>query len=315
VTDTPHPRRGRGRRRRWSGAGWGGSRRLIAKPPIAAPQAGERPRYSGADGVTLHLPLAERRVLSSSWPACAPPHGPCWPRLAAGQAGRRGAGTSPAGRATHHRCGCSSSRCTWAVPPGWLCRFAPRIAGSFPRRERTRPMARGQPPRRPTDPDLRTASVPGRRRIERARNGPRRHTSGRRLNEARQARAGGGEDTPRVRGRDEPGPWQPRWDARSAGGFEELPSHSVVELDYGGLVHLLDDDSLRADQSVAEVSAEISASGRPETRHTWRRVYQAAPQQVQALEYSSRQLTIRGRLARFPPVATIRMSLAHAADA
>jgi hypothetical protein len=33
-----------------------------------------------------------------------------------------------------------------------------------------------------------------------------------------------------------------------------------VELDYGGLVHLLDDDSLRGDQSVAEVSAAISAS-------------------------------------------------------
>ena len=42
--------------------------------------------------------------------------------------------------------------------------------------------------------------------------------------------------------------------------LEEFHPHSVVELDYGGLVHLLDDDSLRADQSVAEVSAAISAS-------------------------------------------------------
>ena len=42
--------------------------------------------------------------------------------------------------------------------------------------------------------------------------------------------------------------------------LEEFHPHSLVELDYGGLVHLLDDDSLRADQSVAEVSAAISAS-------------------------------------------------------
>ena len=41
--------------------------------------------------------------------------------------------------------------------------------------------------------------------------------------------------------------------------LEEFHPQSVVELDYGGLVHLLDDDSLRADQSVAEVSAAISA--------------------------------------------------------
>ena len=42
--------------------------------------------------------------------------------------------------------------------------------------------------------------------------------------------------------------------------LEEFHPHSLVELDYGGLVHLLDDDSLRADQSVAEVAAAISAS-------------------------------------------------------
>jgi len=41
--------------------------------------------------------------------------------------------------------------------------------------------------------------------------------------------------------------------------LEEFHPHSVVELDYGGLVQLLDDDALRADQSVAEVSAAVSA--------------------------------------------------------
>ena len=41
--------------------------------------------------------------------------------------------------------------------------------------------------------------------------------------------------------------------------LEEFHQHSLVELDYGGLVHLLDDGALCSDQSVAEVSASISA--------------------------------------------------------
>lgn len=41
--------------------------------------------------------------------------------------------------------------------------------------------------------------------------------------------------------------------------LEEFHPRSLVELDYGGLVHLLDDGALCADQSVAEVSASIGA--------------------------------------------------------
>lgn len=40
--------------------------------------------------------------------------------------------------------------------------------------------------------------------------------------------------------------------------LEEFHPHALVELDYGGLVHLLDDESLQADQSVAEVAAAIT---------------------------------------------------------
>ncbi|MQA87906.1 MAG: hypothetical protein GEV03_25595 [Streptosporangiales bacterium] len=40
--------------------------------------------------------------------------------------------------------------------------------------------------------------------------------------------------------------------------LEEFHPRSLVELDYGGLVHLLDDAALRADQSVAEVGAVLS---------------------------------------------------------
>jgi hypothetical protein len=39
--------------------------------------------------------------------------------------------------------------------------------------------------------------------------------------------------------------------------IEEFHPHSLVELDYGGLVHLLDDESLSADTSVADVSESL----------------------------------------------------------
>ncbi|HYZ57066.1 MAG TPA: hypothetical protein VE733_26685 [Streptosporangiaceae bacterium] len=46
--------------------------------------------------------------------------------------------------------------------------------------------------------------------------------------------------------------------------LEEFHPQSVVELDYGGLVNLLDDDALRSDQSVAEISAAISGLSQDE---------------------------------------------------
>lgn len=41
--------------------------------------------------------------------------------------------------------------------------------------------------------------------------------------------------------------------------LEEFHPHALVELDYGGLVFLLDDDQLRGDQSVAEVASGLAA--------------------------------------------------------
>jgi hypothetical protein len=46
--------------------------------------------------------------------------------------------------------------------------------------------------------------------------------------------------------------------------LEEFHPQGLVELDYGGLVHLLDDKALRADQSVAEASAAMGALARGE---------------------------------------------------
>jgi hypothetical protein len=51
--------------------------------------------------------------------------------------------------------------------------------------------------------------------------------------------------------------------------LEEFHPHSLVELDYGGLVHLLDDETLSADTSVAEITealerlsnGDVAASG------------------------------------------------------
>lgn len=46
--------------------------------------------------------------------------------------------------------------------------------------------------------------------------------------------------------------------------LEEFHPHSLVELDYGGLVHLVSDDALSADQSVAEIRAAIDGAARDE---------------------------------------------------
>jgi hypothetical protein len=71
--------------------------------------------------------------------------------------------------------------------------------------------------------------------------------------------------------------------------LEEFHPHALVELDYGGLVHLLDDTALCADQSVAEVSATVSAVSAGEIEfatamcHRFTRRWQA----LEALEQAS----------------------------
>lgn len=48
--------------------------------------------------------------------------------------------------------------------------------------------------------------------------------------------------------------------------LEEFHPHSLVELDYGGLVQLLDDRSLREDSSVADIAAALAALSRGDLR-------------------------------------------------
>lgn len=40
--------------------------------------------------------------------------------------------------------------------------------------------------------------------------------------------------------------------------LEEFHPHSLVELDYGGIVHLMNDEKLQSDQSVAELAAALT---------------------------------------------------------
>ena len=234
--------------------------RLIATPAIAAPRRESGHAYvRWADGVTYICPWQTRlrswlelaRLRSTARPLMAA-------AFAAGQADEALRDFACwQGQASSLRVFIQS--CTWAVPPGWFVPFAPEerrlVLGGVSD-------ADGQGPA--TAAATRTllyatAMSQARRRIARALNALRR-TSGDALTSP-PGSAGGGGDAGESGGRDGLGPWQATVEIAQIGRWlEEFHPHSVVELDYGGLVHLLDDDSLRADQSVAEVSAAISAS-------------------------------------------------------
>jgi hypothetical protein len=233
--------------------------RLIATPPIAAPRGESGQAYvRWADGVTYICPWQTRlrswlelaRLRSTDRPLLAS-------AFAAGQADEALRDFACwQGQASSLRVFIQS--CTWAVPPGWFVPFAPE--------ERWLVLGRaddGEDRALPAAAATRTliyatAMSQARRRIARALNALRR-TSGDALTSP--SGAGGGGDAGESSSGDGLGPWSATVEIAQIGRWlEEFHPHSVVELDYGGLVHLLDDDSLRADQSVAEVSAAISAS-------------------------------------------------------
>jgi hypothetical protein len=149
--------------------------------------------------------------------------------------------------------------CTWAVPPGWFVPFAPEerwlVLGGASEADVAGPATAAAT----RTLIYATAMSQARRRIARALNALRR-TSGDALTSPPGAPGGRGDASEPGR-RDDLGPWQATVEIAQIGRWlEEFHPHSVVELDYGGLVHLLDDESLRSDQSAAEVSAAISAS-------------------------------------------------------
>jgi hypothetical protein len=238
--------------------------RLIATPPVAAPaEESEHAYVRWADGVTYVCPWQTRL---RSWLGLTRPPATARPLLdTAFAAGQAEAALRDFAR---WQAQAASLRvfiqaCTWSVPTAWFVPFAPEerwlvLGGTGD------PEARGAATASATRTLIyATAMSQARRRVARALN-------------AVQGAGGDALTGPRSRparrdlGRNAAGlvgSWPAGAEIAQVGRWlEEFHPHSVVELDYGGLVHLLDDEALRADQSVAEVSAAIGASreGRPD---------------------------------------------------
>jgi hypothetical protein len=218
-------------------------RRLIAPPPLPAPECESGDAYvRWSDGVIYVCPWQTRL---RSWLALA--------RLRA---------TAPALARAAFPGGCAETAVhdfahwqsrdpslrvyiqasTWSVPFAW---FAPFVADE-------RWLVLGTPDEpgdggRATVSGTRTlvyatAMAVARQRVGRALGVIRRV-------EDRQSRRGlGGGSLAVAAGLDELGSW-----------LKEFHPEALLELDYGGLVHLFDDGALCADQSVAEAGAAISA--------------------------------------------------------
>jgi hypothetical protein len=229
-------------------------RRIIALPPIVAPARESDHAYvRWADGTTYICPWQTRL---RSWLALgrlrATARPPLADAFAPGQAARAADDFS-----RWERKGMASrvyiQTSTWSVPPTWFVPFAPTerwlVLGTSGERETSRPATASAT----RTLIYATTMAQARRRVARALATVRRVPGA-----ALGARIPGGEpdqtapataDLERASvALEEIGRW-----------LEEFHPHSVVELDYGGLVQLLDDDALRADQSVAEVSAAVSA--------------------------------------------------------
>ena len=229
-------------------------RRIIALPPIVAPPRESEDAYvRWADEVTYVCPwqtrlrswLALGRLRATTGPPLADAFAPDEADRAAEDFARWD------GKEVAPRVYIQSS--TWSVPPTWFVPFAPAerwlVLGTTGDRESSRPATASAT----RTLIYATTMAQARRRAARA------LATFRRVPGTAQAlRTPGAEASncpPTAAGLlragvalEEIGRW-----------LEEFHPHSLVELDYGGLVQLLDDDALRADQSVAEVSAAVSA--------------------------------------------------------
>ncbi len=229
-------------------------RRIIAVPPIVAPAKESDHAYvRWADGITYVCPWQTRL---RSWLALgrlrATTRPPLADAFAPGQADRAAEEFSRwEGKEVASRVYIQSS--TWSVPPTWFVPFAPAerwlVLGTTGDIQSTRPATASAT----RTLIYATTMAQARRRVARALG------TVRRIPGTAQARRAPGarpeHDAPPTAALvrvsvalEEIGRW-----------LEEFHPHALVELDYGGLVQLLDDDALRADQSVAEVSAAVSA--------------------------------------------------------
>jgi hypothetical protein len=224
-------------------------RRIIALPPIVAPARESNHAYvRWADGTTYVCPWQTRL---RSWLAlgrlratAAPPLADAFVPDQADRAAEDFARWERKEQAS--RVYIQSS--TWSVPPTWFVPFAPTerwlVLGTASDRESGRPATASAT----RTLIYATTMAQARRRVARALATVRR-VPGTALGADPDDGTLGPADLVRATvALEEIGRW-----------LEEFHPHSLVELDYGGLVQLLDDDALRADQSVAEVSATVSA--------------------------------------------------------
>ncbi|HEY2550868.1 MAG TPA: hypothetical protein VGI64_09855 [Streptosporangiaceae bacterium] len=134
--------------------------------------------------------------------------------------------------------------CTWTVPRAWFVPFAP--AERWLVTGKGRDCGRGHATAAAARALLyATAMAQAQRRVARGLAALRRSGAGQ--NPGHRESAGTGVVVARAE-LEEIGRW-----------LEGFHPRSLVELDYGGLVQLIDDEALRADQSVAEVAAALSA--------------------------------------------------------
>jgi hypothetical protein len=220
--------------------------RLIALPPVAAPACETEHAYvRWADGVTYICPWQTRL---RSWLALTRLRATSAPLLAAAFAPGEVARASRdfarwQGRVSSLRVFVQA--CTWSVPAVWFAPFAPeeRWLVLGPAAE---PEGRGPATASATRTLIYATAMPqARRRVTHA------------LAAVRRAQAAGLTGQPDS---SEPTSAPAYSELVEIGRWlEEFHPHSLVELDYGGLVHLLNDAALRADHSVAEVSAAIRA--------------------------------------------------------
>jgi hypothetical protein len=224
-------------------------RRIIALPPIVAPARESDHAYvRWADGTTYVCPWQTRL---RSWLALgrlrATAAAPLADAFVPDQADRAAEDFARWERKEQaSRVYIQSS--TWSVPPTWFVPFAPTerwlVLGTAGDGESGRPATASAT----RTLIYATTMAQARRRVARALATVRR-VPGTALGTDPDGGASATTDLVRATvALEEIGRW-----------LEEFHPHSLVELDYGGLVQLLDDDALRADQSVAEVSATVSA--------------------------------------------------------
>lgn len=219
-------------------------RRLIALPPIVAPAQESRHAYvRWANGITYICPwqtrlrswLALSRLRATAGPLMSDAFAPRQADRAAADFARW------EGREGPPRVYIQTG--AWSVPLAWFVPFAPTerwLVLGTPAAGESRGPATAAATRTLV---YATAMSQARRRVARSLATARR-IPGNRAEPGRAATAllRVGDELEEIG----------RW-------LEEFHPHALVELDYGGLVQLLDDDALRGDQSAAEVSAAVTA--------------------------------------------------------